>query len=300
MKSFAQWLGISTAWVFAQYVNGANRSEPCLLRFEITDAKVDEAAKSATLDVLKERLDPENKNTIKLSSPSDRIICVNILDTNKAADPQYLARVERLCETRGLLEFRILADSQFDDAKTIEQHTKRLRRDGPESKSGDQMAWFEIENPVRFFNLNSQDELKDFSPESLPSIVARRHGQSFFVLALARQESAVSSTVGTKTAWKIVSAEAERDPLGNPCLTIELDKAGCELMRKLTRDNKMRILGILIDGLALSQMKIMDEIGSKSAIYGRFRPDDVRELARILGSRRLPLTLRLIEGAPKR
>lgn len=294
----ALWLGVLIDAVLAQGTHDPTPINSGLLKFEMMGTKTNEASTAACIRILRERLDPDNKGTIKLSSPAPRMIWVEVLDRDGAADLRYLARVRSICEAQGFLEFRILADTEHDDAKIIDHHTKRLRTDGPERRLGDQMGWFKIENPARFFNLNSPEELKQFKPESLLSIVARRRGESFYVLARAGRESAVSRSIDTKVTWTIKSAEAERDPMGNPCLKIKLDTAGGKLMGRLTRENKMRTLCVLLDELALSQMRIMDEISSNAAIYGQFRPHDVEDLARILRTEPMPVSLRLIEARP--
>ncbi|MEK7178480.1 MAG: protein translocase subunit SecD [Patescibacteria group bacterium] len=90
-------------------------------------------------------------------------------------------------------------------------------------------------------------------------------------------------------------ARVEFDPnTGVALVGLVFDKEGSELFAKITRENKGKILAIVLDGTIISAPVIIDEIKDGSAqITGQFTPEEAKELVRNLNYGALPVPIEL-------
>lgn len=79
-----------------------------------------------------------------------------------------------------------------------------------------------------------------------------------------------------------------------PLIGLDFNKEGGELFAKITRENKGKILAIILDGAILSAPVIQDEISNGQAqITGTFAPEEAKELVRNLNYGALPVPIEL-------
>lgn len=82
---------------------------------------------------------------------------------------------------------------------------------------------------------------------------------------------------------------------GSPKVTLKFNDKGKELFAKITRENTGEILGIFLDGRAVSLPRIQDEIpNGQAVIEGNFTAESAQEMARKLNFGALPVPLELI------
>jgi len=98
------------------------------------------------------------------------------------------------------------------------------------------------------------------------------------------------------TGRYIERARVEFDPTTSlPSVGLELSKDGADLFAKITRENKGKILGIILDGQILSSPVIQDEIrDGRAQITGNFTAQEARELVRNLNYGALPVPIELL------
>lgn len=95
----------------------------------------------------------------------------------------------------------------------------------------------------------------------------------------------------------IVSSRPDFDPVTRrPIVTMEMNQRGARLWRRLTAENIGRSIAIVLDDRVYSAPVVETEIPSgKSVISGNFTVDEARDLATILESGKLPVSINIIE-----
>jgi preprotein translocase subunit SecD len=90
-------------------------------------------------------------------------------------------------------------------------------------------------------------------------------------------------------------ASVQFDNLGAPLVAIDFDEAGSELFEEITERNLGEVLGIYIDGVAISVPVVQGVIsGGQAQISGQFTIQEAKELARNLNAGALPVPIELI------
>ena len=91
-------------------------------------------------------------------------------------------------------------------------------------------------------------------------------------------------------------ARVEFDPTTSmPYVGLDFNKEGGELFSKITRENKGKVLAIVLDGQILSTPLIKDEVSEgKAQITGNFTPDEAKSLVRNLNYGALPVPIELL------
>jgi SecD/SecF fusion protein len=208
-------------------------------------------------------------------------------------DPSDL---KRLIRGAGVLEFRILADRDLSAptmiasqeaalrAKPISDYVQQLQQRGPRPRPGDHFHWFPVDNITDFLNLDAATDLKQVA-SSGKQIVAEYAGK-WYALAHADQRHGLLKDSLQK--WKLKSAYFNRDQNGRPAVSFNLDPRGGSQFRKLTGNNINRQLCIMLDDVATSHATIITRIGEHGQITGRFTPQEVEELVKILEAGSLP------------
>lgn len=79
---------------------------------------------------------------------------------------------------------------------------------------------------------------------------------------------------------------------GAALVGLDFDSDGAELFAEITRENKGRVLAIILDGVVISAPVIIDEISDGQAqITGQFTPEEAKQLVRDLNYGALPVPI---------
>ena len=82
---------------------------------------------------------------------------------------------------------------------------------------------------------------------------------------------------------------------GTPLISLQFNNEGAEIFEQLTSQNVGKILGIFIDGVAISTPVVQEAIsGGKAQITGDFAVEEAKELVRNLNAGALPVPIKLI------
>jgi len=205
-------------------------------------------------------------------------------------DPEMAERIERLVESVGTLEFRILANRR-DHAALIERaeqdEGKKLRDDG-----GRLLAWWV---PVA----DGQEET--FSKDAEIAVrQTERNGRPSMEVLVVKDAFDVNGSY-------LAGVTPNVDEMAQPCLNFRLNYKGGQLFAGLTGANLpdrvtgfSRRLGIILGGYLHSAPGIKSTIRERGQITGSFTEQEVEDLANILAAGSLPAKLRKVEPAPAR
>jgi SecD/SecF fusion protein len=196
-----------------------------------------------------------------------------------------LDRVERIVESLGTLEFRILANRQ-DHADIIEQAEEK-QADQVLDPNGDLLAWW-----VPLAKGKGKYLVDD------PDLAVRETG----VDGATRTEVLVVEDPYDVTGMYLTQAITGRDQTGHPCIRFTLSSRGGVRFNGLTSENLpdeatgfTRKLGIILDGRLDSAPAIRSTIGAQGEITGDFTREEVEELVAVLGAGSLPVPIKQID-----
>lgn len=203
------------------------------------------------------------------------------------------ADLERLLRGAGVLEYRMLAESDAADPNRFEAYRENLRRNGPRPRPGEEtFEWFEIEKPRDFFKHNPDLLGPDFDRLKLnQKVVIDKHADKYYVLAYISSGKALTHRPG-ETEWTLQSASPSRDDQGKPAVAFELDEKGGVRFEAMTRANKGKLLCIFLDDKAVSYASIEGIIRTRGIIHGSFSVKEVQELVKKLNAGSLPRKLK--------
>ncbi len=206
-------------------------------------------------------------------------------------DPKITARVERLLERPGTLEFRILAN-KHDHGPLIE----RARREDAgvlEDAEGNVEAWW--------VPIHDPDTLEDLPyPGMVPNreIIKRNRKRGGHRIT----EALVVNDMFDVTGALLDRAEPGKDVFGRPCVSLVFDSTGAPLLGALTGENLpdaiqdfTRSLGIIVDGELYSAPAIQNAVFERAQITGSFTRDEMQELVDLLNAGPLPAPIRQVE-----
>lgn len=221
---------------------------------------------------------------------------VDVVLENYAAWAKYRsfldgpADLQRLLRGAGVLEFRILAEPTPENASRHDLMREQLQKRGPRPGRGDTEGWFRIDNPISFFNVRSEADLRARDPRSFQAMVVDQYQNDWYALAKLGESDGLLA--GSQKKWQLKRAWPGRDEHGRPCVYFEFDVLGGSKFRELTRRNVQKQLCIFIDNVAYSSANILQEIGSMGTIHGDFSQDKVRYLVNTMQAGALPARLK--------
>lgn len=94
----------------------------------------------------------------------------------------------------------------------------------------------------------------------------------------------------------VTEAKDDFDNLGRPIISIEMNTDGAAKWSVLTENYIGHAIAIVIDGVVYSAPNVLSKIdGGKSQISGNFTHKEVKDLANVLGSGKLPLPVRIVQ-----
>jgi SecD/SecF fusion protein len=198
--------------------------------------------------------------------------------------------LRRLLRGAGVLSFRILVEPNPDNRTKYDRLREILSERGPRAASSADEAWFKIDDPVNFFNLDSAADLQDRDPRSFQLHVVGQYAGDWYVLA--HTDPSRQMLGDTQRSWQLTSAFRGVDQLGRPNVRFEFDARGASLFGSLTGNNIGKQLCIFVDAVAYSAANIQSRISSNGEITGQFTEDKVRYLVRSMNAGALPARLK--------
>ena len=94
----------------------------------------------------------------------------------------------------------------------------------------------------------------------------------------------------------VKNAQASQDENGQPCVAFELNEEGAKIFAEETAKNLGKVISITLDGETISAATVNSVIaGGKGQITGSFTVDEVKNLATLILSGALPLSLSQLE-----
>ena len=99
----------------------------------------------------------------------------------------------------------------------------------------------------------------------------------------------------------ITDARQDYDQYGNPAISMSMNREGTRIWRRLTADNTGRSIAMVFDGYVYSYPRVMSEITEgRSSITGQFTIEEAQDLANLLRTGSLPVSVRIVEENIKR
>ncbi|HUU96538.1 MAG TPA: protein translocase subunit SecD, partial [Phycisphaerae bacterium] len=204
------------------------------------------------------------------------------------------ADLRRLLKGAGVLQFRILAEPSAENTTKYDQYRDELHEHGQRPpRPGDAEGWFLIDNPLAFFNLDSQAQLKERAKDpktSFSAMVADTYRGQWYVLAKLDQQDGLLAS--NPRRWQLKRAYSDRDGRGRLCVDFTLDVVGGDIFQELTRNNIDKPLCILVDDVAYSAPNIKSRIGQQGTITGDFSREKVNYLVQTMQAGALPARLK--------
>ncbi len=149
----------------------------------------------------------------------------------------------------GVLEFRVAAN---------EEEAKALSEDGA--------------------NLGWYDSVMD----SNNSLVTREQGRRSQVLLWQTPEKSMTASDNGKNKWSVIQVSVIAEPNKPGCIGVVFDAEGGRQLKKLTAENTMRRLAMLVDGCVVSCPTVRSAIGPRVEITGDFSKAELNRLATAL------------------
>ncbi|MBN2445389.1 MAG: protein translocase subunit SecD [Phycisphaerae bacterium] len=223
----------------------------------------------------------------------------NVVDQyNKWAEKRTFldgpADLQRLLRGAGVLTFRILAEPSPENATKWDSLREQLAERGARGVRETGFAWFRVDNPVAFLNLDTPADLKDRDPHSFEAspyrAVMGTYDGDWYVLA--RTDAQGEMKGDSKRSWQLRNARADRDELGRPQVSFVFDVVGGNKFGELTGANVAKQLCIFVDDVAYSSANIREQIRTSGRITGDFSPQKVAYLVQTMQAGALPARLK--------
>ncbi|MCK4342651.1 MAG: protein translocase subunit SecD, partial [Phycisphaerae bacterium] len=201
------------------------------------------------------------------------------------------ADLKRLLRGAGELEFRILSPPTPDNPTMTDTYREQLKKHRFRV-AGKNKGWFKIDNPVQFFNLDSEAALKAYKHEKLDHMVVDKLDDEYYVLAGLRASDGLLQGEKAERPWKLKTAWDSRDESGRRCVRFSFDAVGGQQFYRLTSSHLKQQLCILVDDVAYSAANIQEAIRTSGQITGEFSEDKVAYLVQTMQGGALPTRLK--------
>jgi len=203
-------------------------------------------------------------------------------------DPAAVRKIERVIESPGTLEFRILATTHRPQYRSYIERAKKLP-DGEtqvKDEEGSLLAWWV---PVTKGRENSFRALPDIATRTV-----ERRGEKQLQVLVVNDPYNVNGSLLTRAA---VGERGER-----PSVSVRFNEAGAERFGRLTGShlpdkpqNTKYHLGIVFDGFVYSAPYIMSAIFESAEISGDFTKEEAQEIVNALNAGSLPVKIRRVQ-----
>ncbi len=187
--------------------------------------------------------------------------------------------LKRLMRGAGRLEFRILPARDPGNPTKFDDERAQLQDGRTKHLENSPYGWFEIDNPLQFFNLDTPAELEEFDYENYHYVIDKV-GDTYYVLAHTDPDKTLLDD--TAREWTLEDARVQRNPNGQLEVHFQLDVVGGDMFADLTRANIDNPLCILVDDVAYSAANIQSTIRRSGRITGDFSPAKVNYLVRTM------------------
>lgn len=202
--------------------------------------------------------------------------------------------LKRLLRGSGRLEFRILVQPSQENRTQYDRYRRELTENGRKRLDREAVGWFKIDNPLQFFNFDSQEQLDNFAStyRDYDHYVIERLGEDYYVLADLSPENSLLRNQPNQRNWRLTRASVSRDENGRLAVHFSFDPVGGDYFGQLTRRNLKKSLCIMVDDVAYSAATIQSEIRTNGQITGEFSPEKVNYLVRTMEGGMLPARLK--------
>jgi SecD/SecF fusion protein len=266
----------------------AGNGETVLLFEPAVKAELTKDQSAKLIAVLDRRLNPGGLrslfNKVKIEAMQGRQIRVTVPST----DPDRVTRVERLVDTLGSLEFRVLATDGRPTYKSYLERAKRLKDDEAElrDEKGELLAWWV---PVEEGKEAEFRKIRDIATRTV-----KREGRE-------RLEVLVVNDPYNVKGENLDRAFPSMDNRGRPSIGFAFNSIGGQKFSRLTGshlpdpDKSLYYhMGIILDGKLWTAPSIRSAISDRGEISGAFSNEQVRELVDVLNAGALPVALRKV------
>jgi SecD/SecF fusion protein len=174
--------------------------------------------------------------------------------------------LKRLLKGAGVLEFHILAVPPISGGKSniqldeYQQWVDRLQKEGPRTRAGDKLRWFEIHNPEQF-----------------KGHMTHKYGDVPYVLGWITPEKSLDNREG-RARWKLERAFRTTGQYNEAVVGFAFDAQGGQYFGELTGNNLQEPLAIVLDGRVISAPNINSRITDSGIIEGGQNGFDLKEL----------------------
>lgn len=206
--------------------------------------------------------------------------------------PRVVSRIERLVESAGTLEFRVLASTQErSDSSIIDRARKESGHSVTDADGKAKALWVPIMPGGRPEDVKRMQLLAGY-PDAVLRTVDRGGQEVSEVLVLI--------DVFNVTGQYLERAMHGFDAAERICVDFALTRRGGKLFAGLTGGNlpdpvqpdRTRKLGIILDGALYSAPSIRTVIHDRAQITGTFTAPEVRDLVDVLNAGPLPAPLK--------
>jgi SecD/SecF fusion protein len=182
--------------------------------------------------------------------------------------------LKRLLQGSGVLEFHILVDDPRSSEAMAMQD--RLPKYGPRAQAGDTMKWVMIDKPDQF--------------KGDQGAVFGKYNNNLYVLVSTLPDQELVNGPGI-SHWGLERSTRETGEYGEAVVGFEFDPQGASYFSDMTRANKGKRLGIVLDDKLISAPTIQAQIGRRGVITGKFSEAELNYLISTLNAGSLPARL---------
>jgi SecD/SecF fusion protein len=241
---------------------------------------------SKVVAAVERRVSPRLRRVARVKSIGGQRIEVGVYDGDEA----NVARVARIVESAGTIEFRILANNQ-DDKPLIERAQQSKAKTVLDSQ-GNRIGWW-----VPVIQREETGFLRGGGEIAVRSAKDGRGNETVEVL--------VKQDAFDVNGDYLTSASAGMDQRGQPCVEFTFNSVGGRLFGGLTGSNLpdettelRRRLAIILNGEVYSAPNIQSTIFDRGEITGSFSRQDVEDLVAVLNAGALPAPLKRVSVSP--
>ncbi|MFM7133785.1 MAG: protein translocase subunit SecD, partial [Planctomycetota bacterium] len=197
-------------------------------------------------------------------------------------DPEDLMRLMR---GAGVLDFRIAVSPTAPQGVNPAQLRDDLRTKGPRAGEVGVARWFPLNDLKQWYEKPEELEALKADPvgyfSSRYRLVAGEFGGEYYILLHDSDAKAMTHRDGS--AWGLTNAFRTVDQrLGASAVGFELDQNGGQRMARLTGAHVGEPMAIVLDDEVYSAPNLNSQISASGIISGRFSPEDIAYLIRVL------------------
>ncbi|NPA34247.1 MAG: protein translocase subunit SecDF [Chlorobi bacterium] len=174
----------------------------------------------------------------------------------------------------------------------------RQTAEGQEAQKGPVVGYVRGKDTAKVNDYLSIPEVKNILPRDLWfAWSAKPVDEDGNIYALYALKSRGPGRQPALTGDVIVSARVDFDPVTRrPVVMMEMNQRGARLWRRLTAENIGKSIAIVLDDRVYSAPVVESEIpNGRSVISGNFTIEEARDLATILESGKLPVSINIVE-----